>query len=413
MLNNINNSVIGDGYTAKYSTCINSSNTITTSNCETYTAPDGQIFTNSGTYNVTIPNKAGCDSLITINLTIKHNTLNTITTANCETYTAPNGQVFTNSGTYNVTIPNKAGCDSLITINLTIKHNSLNTITTANCETYTAPDGQIFTNSGTYNVTIPNKAGCDSLITINLTINRNPTVFAGNDTSVCEKSIINLQGHGANNYVWNKNIINNVSFTPLNSGYYTVIGTDLNGCSDSDSVLVSLFQLPIANFTNSTNSISDISQTIDFINTSSGAIEYLWNFGDGIFDSTVNVSHNFNIMQLDSFKVELIAISTHGCVDSAYRWIYFTKSNDIFIPTGFSPNNDNQNDDWKIKGIEKYNEAKISVFNRWGQLLFEGNNIKSSWNGIYNNELLPTGDYYFIIDLGNNQKYNGVVTLKK
>ena len=202
-------------------------------------------------------------------------------------------------------------------------------------------------------------------------------------------------------------------FTPLNSGYYTVIGTDLNGCSDSDSVMVNLFQLPIANFTNSTNSISDISQIINFINTSSGATDYFWNFGDGITDSTVNVSHDFNVIQLDSFKVELIAISAQGCVDSAYRWIYFTKSNDIFIPTGFSPNNDNQNDDWKIKGIEKFNEAKISVFNRWGQLLFEGNNINSSWNGIYNNELLPTGDYYFIIDLGNNQKYNGVVTLKQ
>ncbi len=53
-------------------TCVNTSSQINETGCGTYTAPDGQIYTQSGTYNATIPNATGCDSLITINLTIQN-----------------------------------------------------------------------------------------------------------------------------------------------------------------------------------------------------------------------------------------------------------------------------------------------------------------------------------------------------
>jgi gliding motility-associated-like protein len=106
-----------------------------------------------------------------------------------------------------------------------------------------------------------------------------------------------------------------------------------------------------------------------------------------------------------------------GCISSSSLYIYYIPSevvpSDVSIPTGFSPNNDGANDTWTISGLENYPNATINVFNRWGQLLFEGGPSNPTWNGSYLGELLPTADYYYIIDLGEGSKYNGVVTLKQ
>jgi hypothetical protein len=163
---------VNSAYVLKLDQCLSTSNTITTSSCTSYNAPDGQVFTQSGQYTSTLSNTAGCDSVVTINLTIHPPSSSTITASSCSSYTAPDGQVFTQSGQYTSTLTNAAGCDSVVTINLTIHQPSIGTITTSSCSSYTAPDGQIHTQSGQYTSTLTNAAGCDSLITINLTIHQ-------------------------------------------------------------------------------------------------------------------------------------------------------------------------------------------------------------------------------------------------
>ena len=85
----------------------------------------------------------------------------------------------------------------------------------------------------------------------------------------------------------------------------------------------------------------------------------------------------------------------------------------LTIPGGLSPNNDNLNDTWTIQGLLNYPKAKISVFNRWGQAVYEGDVSSAPWDGTSKGSPLPVADYYFIIDLGNGEKHNGVVTLKR
>ena len=83
------------------------------------------------------------------------------------------------------------------------------------------------------------------------------------------------------------------------------------------------------------------------------------------------------------------------------------------IPGGLSPNDDNINDTWLLTGFQNYPDATVKVFDRWGQEVFYATSIMAPWDGTFDGKDLPTADYYYIIDLGDGQKYNGVVTLKK
>lgn len=100
--------------------------TLTEEVCEIYTAPGGEVYTSSGTYTDIIPNAAGADSIITINLTVNYNTTTNITVNSTEsTYTSPSGKIWTTSGVYMDIIPNAAGCDSIIFINLNFVSTSI------------------------------------------------------------------------------------------------------------------------------------------------------------------------------------------------------------------------------------------------------------------------------------------------
>ncbi len=221
------------GYTIKLEdNCVVTSNTISTSTCGSYTAPDGQIYTQSGSYSATIPNALGCDSVITINLTLTQPTTSTISPETCLTYTAPDGQVYTQSGNYTATIPNASGCDSLITINLTIHQNSSSTIAPSVCGNYIAPDGQTYTQSGTYSATISNSFGCDSVITINLTIQNLDTGVSLNVNTLTANA-------NGSQYQWIDCATNQLisgatqqSFTPTYNGNFAVIVSNEN-CSDT------------------------------------------------------------------------------------------------------------------------------------------------------------------------------------
>ena len=83
------------------------------------------------------------------------------------------------------------------------------------------------------------------------------------------------------------------------------------------------------------------------------------------------------------------------------------------VPGGISPNDDNINDTWLPLGFENYPNATVTVFNRWGQEVFYATPQMEPWDGTFDGKALPTADYYYIIDLGDGQKFSGVVTLKK
>jgi len=82
------------------------------------------------------------------------------------------------------------------------------------------------------------------------------------------------------------------------------------------------------------------------------------------------------------------------------------------MPQAFTPNNDGINDTWSIKYIEGYPDCTVKVYNRNGQLVYSSIGYAIPWDGRYNNSLLPTGTYYYIIDLkANGGTMSGAITL--
>jgi hypothetical protein len=160
-----------------------------------------------------------------------NNTFSVINPITCNPYTAPDGQIYAQSGTYTSNLVNAAGCDSVVTINLTIPQPTTATVDTLSCGTYTSPSGNVWTTNGTYLDTIQNALGCDSILTINLTINTIDTTITKNGNTLSA----NQQGAS---YQWYNCTTNspisgatNQSFTANVPGWYAAMVTT-NGCSE-------------------------------------------------------------------------------------------------------------------------------------------------------------------------------------
>jgi hypothetical protein len=188
--------------------------------------------------------------LVQLNLTIVNSSTNSISASACNSYTANNGQVYTTSGTYTQNFINAAGCDSTLTILLDVYYSSTNTINATGCTDYIAPNGVTYTQEGTYTVTIPTFYGCDSVITINLalgsldiSVNQITAGFQANESQAIYQWL-----DCSNNFAPISGEVNR-EFFPNSTGNYAV-QISKNGCVDTSECYtylpVTLFEMAIS-----------------------------------------------------------------------------------------------------------------------------------------------------------------------
>ena len=204
-----------DSIVSLFLTINNSTSAIDTiTACDSYTWIDGVTYTSSDTTaKDTLVNAAGCDSIVSLFLTINNSTSAIDTITACDSYTWIDGVTYTSSDTTaKDTLVNAAGCDSIVSLFLTINNSTSAIDTITACDSYTWIDGFTYTSSNTTaKDTLLNAAGCDSIVSLNLTINYTKTTT---DSIVANDS-----------YTW----INGVTYTSSNT---TVTDTLLasNGC---------------------------------------------------------------------------------------------------------------------------------------------------------------------------------------
>ncbi|MFK7784561.1 MAG: GEVED domain-containing protein [Crocinitomicaceae bacterium] len=196
----------------------------------------GAWQTSAGVYYDTIAVSPIADSVQITSLGVNSISSSTDIQTECESYTWPsNGATYTTSGVYTATLVNAAGCDSIITLDLTINASSTTSETIEVCDNYTWPvNGLTYSATGTYSEILTNANGCDSVLTLNLTIN-------SASSSVSQLGEVLTADLSGASYQW----INCPSMTPINgatnqsytatvNGDYAVIVT-INGCSDTSS----------------------------------------------------------------------------------------------------------------------------------------------------------------------------------
>ena len=220
---------------------------IQTSFCS-YTWIDGINYTSSNntathTLSTSTLNAYGCDSIVTLDLTIIDTTFSTTDTYfQCDNLTWIDGVTYTtNNNTATHTLISSTGCDSVITLDLTI-HNTLYSGVDIKNEwcTYTWIDGNTYTSSNnTATQTLLTSTGCDSIVTLDLTINNIDTsitnvlgAFTSNQAAatyqwyICNNSFIPISGAISQ------------SFTPPTNGSYAVVVSNGNNCSDTSSCIL-------------------------------------------------------------------------------------------------------------------------------------------------------------------------------
>lgn len=199
---------------------------------------NGSNLTTAGTYKDTLTVPGGCDSILTLTLTVKSKTTSTINKSICtgQTYFF-NGVNHTTAGTFLDTLQNAAGCDSIITLNLSISNYTSGTTSASICqgESY-AFNGTNLTTAGTYKDTLTVSGSCDSIVTLTLTVNPLPTV-AVTQTSV--NSISATTGFSSYEWYLNGTLLTTTTTEVLTvsaNGSYTVKVTS-GGCSAISTAL--------------------------------------------------------------------------------------------------------------------------------------------------------------------------------
>lgn len=242
--------------------------------------------------------------------------------------------------------------------------------------------------AGDYTQLFTAAGGCDSISTVVLIVHANPTPAITGNLWYCEGTLTSLDAGGPySSYSWstgdNQQVIQTNTGSPI-----TVTVTDNFGCSGT-STSVSLTAPPVA-IVNATPASGTAPLTVTLTNNSQNASSYYWEFGNGNTLNTANT--NSSNQQYDStgqYTVMLVAYE-NGCSDTAYVTIVVLDTNNdpaiIEFPNIFTPNGDHNNDYFEFMSVN-IAELKVIVTNRWGNTVFESDDIHFQWDGH-----LPSGE---------------------
>ena len=326
--------------------------TLTATGANTYAwsnASSNAVITvgTAGTYTVTGTDANGCSNTATKTVSVNPTYNIPLTHSICqgESYNFY-GQNLTTAGTYMHTLQTVNGCDSVLTLTLTVKTLPSPTITgnTSLCEgettTLTANGGVSYvwdnastsnsisvSQSGVYTVTATNAEGCSAPASVTVTVNPLPTITIAGNTTFCAGNSTTLTATGADSYTWSTGD-NTASVSISAFGIYTVTGTSTVGCSGTAEVTVLVSQLPVISISGETDICAGESTTL----TANGGETYLWSDGTTSNTLTVSMAGTYQVIGYNAAGCYSIADATVNvwqpntsefsieCPDSCYIW---------------------------------------------------------------------------------------------
>lgn len=233
--------------------------------------------------------------------------------------------------------------------------------------------------------------------------------------TACQNALITLDGSGGGSYSWfGPNGFNSSSQNPVinasssTSGTYILIVTDANDCSASDSIDIAVAD-PVELTVSANDTLFCPGDLL--ILSASGGTSYSWTGPNG-YNSSDNPATIDPVMLVHSGSYTVMGTDDFGCTSSDAISVTVQNSFDcLFIPGLVTPNNDNLNDGWEITGIEAYPNNEVTIFNRWGNIVFTVSPYNNEWYGQVNkgisigkeSGLAPSGTYFYVLELNDGE----------
>lgn len=266
-------------------------------------------------------------------------------------------------------------------------------------------------------------AGCSSdtaFATIPL-INANPVAsFTITGDTLCERKPITLTSTvtGVSNWSWNLGNGNSAAIPPFTHSYntantYTIslVVSTAAGCGSLPATqTITINPTPAINAGPDKFIRLGTSTTLDATINNPANYNFLWT--PSLYLSATDILNPVSAPD-NLITYTILAIDKlNNC--TATDQVVVTPVSDIYIPTAFTPNNDGKNDQWVIPGLALYPEARVSVFNRAGQLIYDTKGHTSNpWNGTYKGIVQPNEVYVYLVQLNDERKqiFKGTVTI--
>lgn len=347
------------------------------------------------------------------------------------TYSWTNGQTTSSAtglsaGIYTVTVSDASGCSNTQTVSITAPAalTASTTVTLASCgqsdgsasanpsggsSPYTylwTPSNQTTQtatgfSAGSYSVIITDANGCSKTFTTTIANSNGPNATINTIPASCGQSDGSATANAAGGtspytYLWNPSSQTTQTATGLSVGNYSVIITDANGCSHTATTTITNSNGPTAVAGTSTTIMPGGSAPL----TSSGGVSYVWSPATGL--SNPNISNP--VAQPSTTTNYCVHVTNaSGCSDSACVTIYVeaptSPCEDVFVPTAFSPDIDGKNKLECILGsVNCIQTFDFSIYDRWGQKVFETTDASICWDGVYKGKLMNTAVFVYYLE---------------
>ena len=284
-----------------------------------------------------------------------------------------------------------------------------------------------FSNPGEYILQLREVASndCFTPVDLNIFVSPNPLASFSNDGVCIYDSVkffnTSIANDGIQSSIWR---VGNEVFDDIDLNYkFDETGEYLielsvvsnSGCSDTESLIFSLSDRPMADFYHYPEKITTLDPTVEFVNISSeGSVS--WSFGDELFSDEWQPTHYYPAAGW--YDVQLTIEDENGCLDSITKSLLVENELIYYLPTSFTPDGDGVNDDFGLKGfnIDRIQEFSLVITNRWGEVIFSVDDISQTWRGenLLGNAAM-TGTYLWSIrikdELGKQTRHIGEVTL--
>jgi len=257
--------------------------------------------------------------------------------------------------------------------------------------------------SSILHVMVTDTNSCSSLDSMMVFINPNPVVDVGPDRLVCSGDSIDLMATGTGSFLWSTGQTTAaIRILPLQSEDIWVLLTDIHGCYDADTMLLSLGIQP-ATLILAEDTLLCIGASTQL--SGSGATSYQWYPSAGLSDTT---SASIVASPEATTIYYCIGYNNEGCRDTTSIHLIVSDCS-VNIPNVFTPNADGKNDLFEIE-YEGFAPYKLKIFNRWGKKVYESERKENLWDGNTNSGPAADGVYFYLLSLGE-KTYQGSVTI--